>query len=78
MNLCKTWLFNLPSGLDVDTLTDRLTEEGEKCIVTCMPIVRQLLSKHITAHACAPNRTSIARQRTSQHASLTIDAMFSA
>lgn len=48
-------------------------------IVTCIPIVRQWLHEHITAQANARNgRTSTARQRTSQHASLTIEAVFSA
>jgi hypothetical protein len=40
-------------------------------------ITRQRLGKHIFAQAYARNnRTSIARQRTSQHASLTIEAVF--
>jgi hypothetical protein len=48
-------------------------------IVTCRPIDRQRLSKHIPAQASArTNRTSTGRQRTSQHASLTIEAVFSA
>jgi hypothetical protein len=48
-------------------------------IVACIPIARQRLGKHIPAEAKARNnRTSIARQRISQHAFLTIDAVFSA
>jgi hypothetical protein len=44
-----------------------------------MPITRQRLGKHIHAQAYeSNNRTRIARQRTSQHASLTIEAVFSA
>jgi hypothetical protein len=43
------------------------------------PIARQRLGKHIPSGANAgDNRTSIARQRISKHASLTIEAMFSA
>jgi hypothetical protein len=46
--------------------------------MTCMPIARQRLSKHITAQANASkNRTSIARQQISKHSSLTRDAVFS-
>jgi hypothetical protein len=44
-----------------------------------MPIVRRRLDKHLPAQANAGNnRASIARQRTSQHASLTEQALFSA
>jgi hypothetical protein len=47
-------------------------------IATYGPIARQRLGKHIPAQAYARNnRTYIARQRTSQHASLTIEAVFS-
>jgi hypothetical protein len=47
--------------------------------VTCIPIARQRLGKHISAEANARNnRTSIARQRISKHASLAIEAVFSA
>jgi hypothetical protein len=47
--------------------------------VTRIPIARQRLGKHILAQAYArSNRTFTARQRTSQHASLTIQAVFSA
>jgi hypothetical protein len=47
--------------------------------VTCIPIARQRLAKHIPARANDPkNTTSIARQWTSQHASFTIKAVFSA
>jgi hypothetical protein len=43
-----------------------------------MPIARQRLGKYITARANAlKNRASIARQRISKHASLTIQAVFS-
>jgi hypothetical protein len=45
--------------------------------VTNIPIARQWLGKHIPVQAYAHSRTSIARQRTSQHASLTIEAVFS-
>jgi hypothetical protein len=42
-------------------------------IVTCIPIARQQLGKHISAGANAlNNRTSIARQRIGKHAFLTI------
>jgi hypothetical protein len=62
---------------------DRILWEFEivryKNIVTCIPIARQRLGKHIPARANArKNRTSIARQRISKHASLTIEAVFSA
>jgi hypothetical protein len=44
-------------------------------IVTCIPIARQRLGKDIPARANArKNMTSIARQRISKHASLTIEA----
>jgi hypothetical protein len=47
-------------------------------IVTCRTIARQRLGKHIPAGANAPNnRTPIARQRTSKHASLTKEVVFS-
>jgi hypothetical protein len=43
------------------------------------PFARQRLGKHIPAGANTHNnRTSIARQRISKHASLTIEAVFSA
>jgi hypothetical protein len=45
--------------------------------VTYRPIARQRLGKHIPAGANAYNiRTSIARQRISKDASLTIEAVF--
>jgi hypothetical protein len=48
-------------------------------IMKCIPIEKQRLSKHIPTEAKARNnRTSISRQRISKHASLTIEAMFSA
>jgi hypothetical protein len=48
-------------------------------IATCIPIARQRLGKHIPAQAYARNnRTLIARQRISKHASLTREAVFSA
>jgi hypothetical protein len=48
-------------------------------VVTCIPVARQRLGKHISARANAgKNRTSISRQRISKHASLTIYAVFSA
>jgi hypothetical protein len=48
-------------------------------IVTCIPIARQRFGKHIRAEANARNsRTCIARQRISKHASLTVEAVFSA
>jgi hypothetical protein len=47
--------------------------------VTCIPIARQRLGKHIPAEANSRNnRTSIPRQRTSKHTSLTTEAVFSA
>jgi hypothetical protein len=47
--------------------------------VTYRHIARQRLGKHIPAGANARrNRTSIARQRSSKHASLTIEAVVSA
>jgi hypothetical protein len=47
--------------------------------MTCIPIARQRLGKHIPAEANARNnRTSIAKQRISKHTSLTIEAVFSA
>jgi hypothetical protein len=49
-----------------------------KTIVTCIPITRQRLGKHIFHNAYKCNRRTIfARQRTSKHASLTIEAVFS-
>jgi hypothetical protein len=46
--------------------------------VTCIPISRQRLGKHIPAGANAhDDRMSVARQRTSKHASLTIETVFS-
>jgi hypothetical protein len=46
-------------------------------IVTYRPIARQRLGKHIPAQEYARNnRMSIARQRTSQWASLIIEAVF--
>jgi hypothetical protein len=51
----------------------------ERNNVTYRSIVRQRLGKHIPAGANAcNNKTPIARQRISKHASLTIEAMFSA
>jgi hypothetical protein len=48
-------------------------------IVTYRSIVRQLLGKHILAGAKErSNRTPIARQRFNNHASLIIEAVFSA
>jgi hypothetical protein len=48
-------------------------------IVMCIPIVRQVLCKHIPEEANArDNRMSIARQRISNQASLTIEDVFSA
>jgi hypothetical protein len=47
--------------------------------VTCIPIAKQRVCKHIPAEANAcNNRASIPRQRTSKHASLTKEAVFSA
>jgi hypothetical protein len=46
--------------------------------VTCIPIARQGHGKHIPAGAKSRNnRTSIARQRISKHAALTVDGVFS-
>jgi hypothetical protein len=48
------------------------------CTVTYRSIARQQLCKHIPTETNARNnRTSIVRQRTSKHASLTIEAVFS-
>jgi hypothetical protein len=45
--------------------------------MTYRPIARQQLGKHIHAGANARNnRTSIVRQRISEHASLTVEAVF--
>jgi hypothetical protein len=47
-------------------------------IVTCIPNAKQRLGKQILAEADTPkSRTSIAMQRISKHASLTIESMFS-
>jgi hypothetical protein len=47
--------------------------------MTYKPIARQRLGKHIPTGANElNNRTSVARQRISKHASLTIEAVFSA
>jgi hypothetical protein len=47
-------------------------------IVMCMPIARQRLGKYVTERTnVRKNRTSIARQRISKHASLTMQAVFS-
>jgi hypothetical protein len=52
--------------------------ETLKHIVTCRPIARQRLGKHIPAEPNARNnRTFIARQRISKLSSLTIEAMCS-
>jgi hypothetical protein len=52
---------------------------SNKCIVTYRPIARQRLGKHIPAGANARNNmASIAIQRISKHASLTIEPLFSA
>jgi hypothetical protein len=46
--------------------------------VTCIPIVRQRLGKHISAQAKSLNsRMSVTRKQMSKHASLTIEAVFS-
>jgi hypothetical protein len=46
--------------------------------VICIPIARQRLGKHIPARANGrKNRTSIARQGIIEHASITIEAVFS-
>jgi hypothetical protein len=46
--------------------------------VTCIPIARQRVGKHIPAKANAhKNRTSIDRKWISKHASLAIEAVFS-
>jgi hypothetical protein len=47
-------------------------------IVTCRPIARQRLGKHISAQANSRNdRMSVTRQRMSKHTSLTMEAVFS-
>jgi hypothetical protein len=47
-------------------------------IVTCIPIARQRLGKHIPERAnVRKNRTCIARQRASKHASLKIETVCS-
>jgi hypothetical protein len=48
-------------------------------IVTCISISMQRLGKHIPLEAnVTNNRTLIARQRISKHASLTVKAVYSA
>jgi hypothetical protein len=47
--------------------------------MTCIPIAMQRLGKYIPAQAYVRNnRTSIAKKRSCKHASLTIEAVFSA
>jgi hypothetical protein len=47
--------------------------------MTFIPIARQRLGKHIPAQAYVRNsRTSIARQMTNRHSSLTVEVVFSA
>jgi hypothetical protein len=56
-----------------------LKRSGNRNTVACIPIARQRLGKRTPAGVNARNiRTSIARQRISKHASLTIEAVFSA
>jgi hypothetical protein len=53
-------------------------EDTRKNILTCIPIAKQRLPKHIPAEAnVRNNRTSIVRQRRGKHASSTIQAAFS-
>jgi hypothetical protein len=59
------------------TGSDRLLKRDNKTCVTYRPIARQRLGKHIPVQAYARNRTSITMQRTSQHTSLAIQAVFS-
>jgi hypothetical protein len=47
-------------------------------IVTYRPVATQRLGKHIPTGANARNRTPIARNRISKHASVTTEAVFSA
>jgi hypothetical protein len=62
-----------------DGLHHRLTYPSAFNIVTYKPTARQRLGRHIPAGANTRNsRTSTATQRTSKHASLTIDAVLSA
>jgi hypothetical protein len=57
----------------------RPRKRQEDISVTCIPIARQLLGKHISARGNAgKNTTFIATQRISKHASLKTDAVFSA
>jgi hypothetical protein len=70
--------FKPPSGVShIVTLSDFLTTEIHA--VTCIPIARQRLGKHIPSQANARNsRTSIAMQWFSKHTSLITEAVFSA
>jgi hypothetical protein len=54
------------------------TQDKIHDIVTCIPIARQRLGKHIPAQAnTCKNRMSISRQQISKHASLGIETVFS-
>jgi hypothetical protein len=65
------------SSFDVASLSRRTCMYLRVDIVTCIPIARQRLGKHIPAEANARyNRTSIGRQRISKHACLTVEAVF--
>jgi hypothetical protein len=60
----------------VEIVHENLTEDS---IVTCIPIAMQRHGKNVPAGANARNiRMSIARQRISKHASLTVESVFSA
>jgi hypothetical protein len=53
--------------------------ESSQSIMTCIPITRPRLGKHIPEQAHARNnRTSVARQWISKHSPLTTEAVFSA
>jgi hypothetical protein len=68
-------------GLTVllNTRSLNLKRSGNINTMICIPIARQRLGKRTPAGANARNsRTSIARQRISKQASLTIEAVFSA
>jgi flagellar biosynthesis/type III secretory pathway chaperone len=69
---------HLSSKIVVGQLVKKI-QQNKKNIVTRLLIARQRVGKHIPAEANARNnRTSNARQRISKHASLTIEAVFSA
>jgi hypothetical protein len=79
--------FNTQDFPSLSLATQRMMH-SERCIriywmyvyiVTCIPVARQRLGKHIPTETNARNnRTYTARERISKHASLTIEAVLSA